>query len=328
MCTAKICTYELGGAKLVGADLSSAQLPVAYLDRADLSGANLSNANFREAIFTKANLSRGNLSGADLRRANLNMANLREVDLRKANLSETSLTGTNLRKANLEGANLRRAILVETKLASAKLNGCKIYGISVWNLQINRQTEQNALIITSEDEPVVTVDNLQVAQFIYLMLNNKNIRDVISTVANKAVLILGRFTPERKGVLDAIADKLRSVHLAPIIFDFEKSKNQDIIETIKTLAGISKFIIADVTAARVIPDELRAVVPDFAVPVIPLFQPSNKEQKPYASLYTLQKYPWVLPLVKYASKKQLIDMLVKKVVEPAEKKRLELVSFK
>ena len=41
------------------------------------------------------------------------------------------------------------------------------------------------------------------------MLHNQKIRDVIDTITSKAVLILGRFTDERKAVLDALRDELR-----------------------------------------------------------------------------------------------------------------------
>ena len=41
------------------------------------------------------------------------------------------------------------------------------------------------------------------------MLHNQKIRDVIDTITSKAVLILGRFTPERKAVLDALREELR-----------------------------------------------------------------------------------------------------------------------
>ena len=47
------------------------------------------------------------------------------------------------------------------------------------------------------------------AQFIYLLLHNEKIREVIDTITSKAVLILGRRTPARKAVLDAIRDELR-----------------------------------------------------------------------------------------------------------------------
>src|SRR5438270_891546 len=76
------------------------------------------------------------------------------------------------------------------------------------------------------------LDNLKIAQFIYLLLNNREIRDIIDTVAKKAVLILGRFTPERKVVLDALREALRTCGYLPILFDFEKPASRDITETV------------------------------------------------------------------------------------------------
>ena len=94
------------------------------------------------------------------------------------------------------------------------------------------------------------------------------------------------------------------------------------------MAGISKFIIADVTAARVIPDELRSFVPDFDVPVVPLFHPSKEEPEPYASLDTLNKYPWFFKLVTYESKEHLMKILLEQVIKPAEAKRRQLNEIK
>ncbi len=99
---------------------------------------------------------------------------------------------------------------------------------------------------------MITVDNLKIAQFIYLLLNNKEIRDVIDTITSKVVLILGRFTSERKRVLDALREELRNHDYLPILFDFEKSTNRDITETVSTLAHIARFVIADITEANVI----------------------------------------------------------------------------
>jgi hypothetical protein len=94
-------------------------------------------------------------------------------------------------------------------LAQANLTDCQIYGISAWDIQLE-EAKQNNLVITLEGQPTITVDNLEVAQFIYLLLNNPKIRDVIDTIAKKATLILGRFTSERKPVLEAIRTALRS----------------------------------------------------------------------------------------------------------------------
>jgi hypothetical protein len=93
---------------------------------------------------------------------------------------------------------------VNSDLSGADLTGCRIYGVSAWRLKLERAKQQN-LIITDFDEPTVTVDNIEVAQFIYLMLNNQKVRDVIDTITSKAVLILGRFTHNRKAVLDCVS---------------------------------------------------------------------------------------------------------------------------
>ncbi len=72
-------------------------------------------------------------------------------------------------------------------------------------MQLKGATQLNLLITPNRaDEPTITIDNLNVAQFIYLLLNNKEIREVIDTITSKVVLILGRFTNERKKVLDAV----------------------------------------------------------------------------------------------------------------------------
>ena len=59
------------------------------------------------------------------------------------------------------------------------------------------------------------------------MLHNQKIRDVIDTITSKAVLILGRFTDERKAVLDALREELRKRNYLPILFDFEKPRSRD-----------------------------------------------------------------------------------------------------
>jgi hypothetical protein len=105
-------------------------------------------------------------------------------------------------------------VLVETNLADAIRTGCNIYGISAWGVKLNEGTKQQGLIITSHYEPEVTVDDLEVAQFVYLLLHNEKIRHVIENITSKVVLILDRFSiPERKAVLDALRDELRNPEL-------------------------------------------------------------------------------------------------------------------
>jgi hypothetical protein len=82
------------------------------------------------------------------------------------------------------------------------------------------------------------------------MLNNKKVRNVIDTITSKVVLILGRFTDERKAVLDALREELRKRNYLPILFDFDKPTNQTTDETITLLARMSRFVIADISDAK------------------------------------------------------------------------------
>jgi Pentapeptide repeats (8 copies) len=171
--------------------------------------------------------------------AELACASLSGADLTKANLYGADLHAANLYGADLSGATLTGSQLIGTDLRNATLTGSFVYGVSVWDIKVDGDTKQHNLIVTQSPEPSITVDNIKVAQFIYLILNNKEIRDIIDTITSKVVLILGRFSQERKRILDAIRDELRKREYVPIVFDFEPSINQTTVETIKTLASMA-----------------------------------------------------------------------------------------
>jgi uncharacterized protein YjbI with pentapeptide repeats len=333
---ANLSEAKFGGANLTKANLSGAYLPWAnlieanlteanlsggYLERATLSRANLTKANLSEADLTAAYLSEAKLIGANLSEAKLRDANFTKAKLSRANLSEADLrwadlSRANLTKADLRGASLEAATLLKTDLTGADLTGCRTYGVSAWGLKLERAKQQN-LVITPKNKPAITVDNIEIAQFTYILLNNKKIRGVIDTITSKAVLILGRFTGERKAVLDAIREELRKRDYVPILFDFDVPAERDITETVSLLARMARFIIADLTDPSSIPKELEAIVPHLAVPVQPLLEGSSQ---PFAMFKDLRKYDWVLPVYRYEGLEQLLPMLPEKVIAPSEEK--------
>lgn len=280
--------------------------------RPNLRKANLRNRRDLEGVdFSDVNLRR-----ADLRNADLSHAYMRRADLRRANLSD----------ATLRGADLTSAILIETNLERAVLDGCHVYGVSAWNLKLDGAS-QKSLVVSKKNEALFTVDNIEVAQFIYLLLDNERLRDVISTVGQKAVLILGRFSPEeRKDVLDGIAEKLRQLGFLPILFDFERSQERDFTETIRILAGLSLFVIADITNPRSSPLELQATVPDYRIPFVTILQAG---EPPFAMFRDLTAYDWVLqPILTYGSQQAIVDGLEDTIVSRALRKHVELVNRK
>jgi uncharacterized protein YjbI with pentapeptide repeats len=334
-------SIDLLGSKFNLENLAGINLGFTSINKVNFYGANLRNANFREATgtadFSDACLINADFSGSKLAETNFHGANLSGANFSKAylgrvNFSNTNLTNAifhaadlyraNLTNANLLGANLSRALLVESILEQTQISNCDVYGISVWDVK-GEPREQENLRITRVNESVITVDNLQVAQFVYLLINRKNLRNVLDSITSKVVLILGRFTPERKKILDVISNELRKYNLLPIIFDFERPADRDFTETIKTLAGISLFIIADITSPKSSPLELQATVPDYQIPFVPIIQAG---EEPFSMLNDLiGKYRWVLqPVLKYSSSDNLLQGFKEAIIDRAWKKHQEL----
>lgn len=328
---------ELQGANLSGVNFINTNLDWSNLWQSDLSKANLSytgfiRTNLQEANLNESDLSYATMAGAFLEEATLKNAILRETNLTKADLSgadlsgadlsganllEANLSGTQLPGANLERANLAKALLDRTNLTGANLTHCSVYGASVWNVQLTGATQLN-LIITLPNESMVTVDDLEVAQFIYLLLNHQKLRNVLNAVTERGVLLLGRFGGGGLEVLQAVAARLREAQYLPIIFDFERPHDRDYTETVKTLAGLARFIIVDLSGPSV-PQELSHTVPFFDIPFIPILE---KGRKSYAMFVDLFKYPWVLkPPIEFADVEDLLARIPSEVIAPAEERQ-------
>jgi uncharacterized protein YjbI with pentapeptide repeats len=307
---------SLREAKLSGADLRGADLRRADLSGADLRAADLRGTDLYRTNFGRANLREAKLGGAFLGGAFLGGANLRRANLREANLGGADLSKANLREANLGGASLTHATLVHADLRGAELTGCHIYGVSAWDLRLKGAKQEN-LIITPEGAPEVTVDNLEVGQFVYLLLHNEKIRDVIDTFGKKGVLLLGRFTHERKAILDALREELRKHDYLPILLDFDVPASRDITETVSLLARMARFIIVEMTDPSSIPKELEAIVPHLAVPVQPLLEGASR---PFAMFKDYWKYDWVLQPHRYEGLETLLTTIAENVIAPAEAK--------
>jgi hypothetical protein len=300
-------------------DLTRADLSCRVLDGADLHRANLAEADLTHSILHEANLCETDLTGARLIGTNLCQARLCGADLSGADLHRANLDRADLTGADLSDANLERTIMVRTTVSNATFTRCRVYGASAWDLDLTNVKDQSSLRITRDDDPArITVDNLEVAQFVYLLLHNEKIRDVLDTIGQKGVLILGRFTEERKAVLDAIRNRLSQLGFVPMMFDFERPTQRDFTETIKTLAGLSRFIIADITNPKSSPLELQATMPDYMVPFVPIIQ---EDEKPFAMFRDLrQKYgEWVLDVLEYDSVANLLEVMEKAVIKPALK---------
>ena len=323
---ANLTESNLKGSKLDEANLSGAKINDASMTGAKLSGANLSGAWLLGAHLNIATLFRANLEHAHLNGANLYNANLCGVCLRGASLEQVNLFCADLSDADLSGADLDSAILVRANLEGADLTGSRVFGVSAWGLNV-KKTKQQDLIITNLYEPTVTVDNIEVAQFVYLLLHNEKIRDVIDTVGKKGVLLLGRFNERRIEILERLREELRKRGYLPIIFNFDKPQTKNFTETVRLLAGLSHFVIADVTNPKSAPLELQATIPEVMVPFRPIIQ---EGERPFAMLEDLwiQHRDWVFEPLYYSSVDALVEALDEKIIKPAKVRVAELLARK
>jgi uncharacterized protein YjbI with pentapeptide repeats len=264
----------------------------------DLKGVNFSGSRLRRANFSNADLRNTKFDECDCETAIFIGAKLSESSFKKSNLQGANLSGTDVFKANfsrakLIGTNLMWARIIETNFSSAELINCKLYGASIWNVNMYKSTQSNLIVtntkkneyphkstrsdLAKRDEYSISVDNLEIAQFIYLIISNEKIKTVIETLTSKIVLILGRFTDERYKILESLKKELAKRDFVPVIFDFQKPNNKDYIEPVLLIAGLSRFVIADFTNPKIILEEVPLIKRNTNTIIIPILKKGRRK---------------------------------------------------
>lgn len=318
---ANLSQSDLAGANLNGADMSGAFLIRANLSGASLLGACLQGASLGQASLFRAKLGRAVLRQASFFKADLTEADLSEADLEGANLQEAVLEGTNLRSAKLSNANLCFATLLRTNLESAVLDSCAVYGTSLWEVNL-AESSQRDLDIMPAQQPVLSVDSLQTAQLVGMLLHHERARDQVFSITLNTVLVIGRFPPERKPVLAAVKDALRRSDYSPLVLDFHLPGSGDKNEIVKTLGRMSRFVIADMTGDRRIAETLDAVV--HFLPSIPIQPIGEGATEPGVAAGHYHKYRWVLPFWRFKDEPDLAARIGREVIAPAEQRAAEI----
>jgi uncharacterized protein YjbI with pentapeptide repeats len=317
---AQLAMASLAKTVFKNSDLSEADLRGTTLSETDFSGADLSGANLNDTFAGGMLVSGARMVGTKLKRAVLSGVDFQEVNLSEADLAGADLAGANLERANLSGANLSgidlgKAKLVETNLRNANLKGCTVFSVSPWELEL-KGAKQHDLRITDLGDPSVTVDGLELAQFIYLMLRSEDIRNVVEAMYSKVVLICGHFSGKRKKVVDAIREGVRLREYTPVSIDFEALATGELREAIPMLLQIARFVIVDLTGAAEIPKEFRATVAES--PTVPVQLLLKVGAKQYKSHESIKRYAWVLPTHRYKDAGSLAASVLQKVIGPAE----------
>ena len=106
-------------------------------------------------------------------------------------------------------------------------------------------------------------DDIRVAQFHNIVDEPGSVGKLLAATTKRVVLILGRFLPRRKRVLDRLAKALGERGKIAVIFDFPSPDDREVSDTVRFIAGMSEFIVVDLTKASSVPLELQATIPDF-----------------------------------------------------------------
>ena len=298
---------ELRGYNFSHINMNRASLRNGTFIECDFTGCHFHFSDLVDSYCLKCNFSEAELNVSKIGSANFIECNFTNADLSYCSAEETDFTGS-----TLLGTNLSNMSLVKTDFSKAIIDGACAYGVSVWDINIEGCKQGN--ISLSKSVGAITVPTIELAQFISLLVNSKNIRQVIETITSKVVLILGRFSQERKSVLDEIKIHLDQHGYLAVLFDFEVPATRDITETVITLAALSKFIVADLSDPRSIPQELASIIPHLpSVPVQPIIESTSQE---YGMFEHFKSYPWVLPTMLYQSDN--LSALVSDVVGSCE----------
>jgi uncharacterized protein YjbI with pentapeptide repeats len=296
-------------------DFSDALLIGVHFGNADLSNANMARARLADADLTGAALDRVNLLGADLNGAKLVGARVRGAKLCGSSLHKADLWHASFVGSDLTDADLTEARILFTDFSGATLVDCRIYGAALWDINLTNAVQKNFIV---ESDANITVDNLALAQIFHVIKKNQGLIDMLDVLSRKVVLILGRFSTIYKPRLDAIGQKLRTLGYQSSIFDVPNPETRNMTETVSALGHLSRFVIADISEPRSVPQELQHLATNLvSVPIVPLLAKGEKE---WAMFRDLLDRPQVLDIVHYADTEDLLARFEEAVVAPAEAK--------
>jgi uncharacterized protein YjbI with pentapeptide repeats len=336
-------------ANLVGANLENVKLSSAKLDGADLGEANLSGA-----ILGGADLTAARLGGADLRAAYLSQANLSEADLSRANLStaiapdarfdKARLFNTKLKEANLSGAsfawadlvqvdftkadlsraNLSYSRIAEGDLAQARLVDCIVTGIRITHPSLEGAKQSNLALAYGNTYPIY-LDDLEIAQFVSIILESEAIQAIMGSPFSRLVLILGCFAGDRKTLLDAMRGELTNAGYQAVTIDFNNASLRQDTRILSSLARLAHFVIAEITESRGVLQALVSIVE--TAPPVPIQIVHEQRAKPGRLNEGMKRYNWVFAPRAYKDSGELVKLLREEMIGVSEAKAKELLSM-
>jgi len=243
----------------------------------DFRGINLSRASLYRAFAEGLNLRNAVFEGSHVEEGDFSRADFRGATFRSTTFNKTILTGANLDGATFVNCKLNRVSLVGALFRVKEITETVVYGIAAWDLVTSDEMKQSKLVIEKtyefysdliqQGKIPMTVDDIELAQFVYYLNDHKKMRDTLNILNDKGVLLLGRFKDGGLERLYSICEWLQRKGYMAMVFDFARPDNLSLTETVVTMAGLSKFIFVDLPGASV-PAELQAVLSQVKKPLL------------------------------------------------------------
>lgn len=233
---------------------------------------NFYKSTFESAIFPAADMRECYLYEADMSAAGFPGADFSGSMIRKA-----YCRGTDFSNAKFVDCVLNNSTFIGTNFSGALIEGCNVYGVSAWEIFMDDKTIQKELFLHRDNfsrknlaqtgnQPSF-VDDIALAQFLYFISQENGFGKSLRQLNKRTVLLLGKFKEGGLELLKSVGEMLRKRNYVPIIFDFEPSEHTNLIENVTTMAGLSRFVLANLEGNSV-PAELAKVTSNYQNPVI------------------------------------------------------------
>jgi hypothetical protein len=251
-------------------------------NRVDFSGMDLSSVSVYGAFAEGLQVRDALIDGASFEEGDFSRADFRGTTFRNTRFNKTILTGAHFDGATFVNCNLNRVNLVGASFRVSEITETVVYGIAAWDLETAEGMKQSKLVIErtydlyseliEQGKVPLMVDDIELAQFVYYLSRHKKLRDALNILNDKGVLLLGRFQGGGLERLYSIREWFQGRGYMAMIFDFERPDNLSLTETVVTMAGLSKFVVVDLSGPSV-PAELQAILSQIKKPILAFGQP-------------------------------------------------------
>ena len=284
-----------------------------HFDGVSLFHMNFGHSDFLNCTFTnETNLIKSDLTDCYFEGCAFIDTKLLDVDMRTSTFKSCKFSNSVFKNVSL----------VDSTFTGGKISGCEIYGVNLWNANIDG-TNQSDLSISqnvARYEDTTSVDDIELSSLINYLSKNKKFSS-LNTDSN-FVLLLGSFESKRYENLKRLKQKLKEEKkYVPILCDWNVNKADNLLELVVLLAGFSRFIVVDLSSPRSVPAELQTILSSMVIPVIPLIE---ENEDFYTAYKYISRYQWVENLYKYQSFEEVLESPDKIIYKRAERLREEL----